>query len=353
MSETGVPERGVPERGAAPTDDTLAAPFARIADAAMALIAETGWGLEVESVRRLATERDDTVLVTHRAGLHVLKVAHPLDDPVLLDFQLSAMRHALGRDVGLPLARQLPDVDGAVLRTVVGAGGEPRLARMLDYLEGVLLDYDVTTPEQREQVGRATGRLSAALADFEHPGSVRVLAWDLQQLGTLRPLLEHVADPEARSLVEAELDAYDDHVGAALRATRQQVVHNDVNTDNVVVDPSDPAFVRGVLDFGDSVHGSVVADLAVAVSYAVGGGAAGNVWDPGCDVVRGFLSVRELTPGETELLPSLVRARFAQRLLLNSWLAATDPANAHYTGRAIATYRRLVEAPSPSDREGD
>ena len=130
-----------------------------------------------------------------------------------------------------------------------------------------------------------------------------------------------------------------------------------MNTDNVVVDPRDPAFVRGVLDFGDAVHGSVVADLAVAVSYAVGGGAAGNVWDPGYDVARGFRSVRELTAEETELLPHLVRARFAQRLLLNSWLAATDPANAHYTGRAIARttarYRRLVEAAPPSDRDGD
>ena len=345
----------MPAGGAAPTDDTLAAPFARIADAAMTVIAQTGWGLEGDSVQRLATERDDTVLITHRGGRHVLKVAHPLDDPALLDFQCSAMRHALDRDPGLPLARLLPDVEGDVLRTVVGADGEPRLARVLDYLEGVLLDYDVTTPEQREQVGRATGRLSLALADFAHPGSARVLAWDLQQLGTLRPLLVHVADVEARALVEAELDAYDDHVGAALRATRQQVVHNDVNTDNVVVNPSDPSFVTGVLDFGDSVHGSVVADLAVAVSYAVGGGAAGDVWDPGCDVVRGFVSVRALTPDETALLPHLVRARFAQRLLLNSWLAATDPANAHYTGRAIArttaTYRRLVAAPTPI--EGD
>jgi Ser/Thr protein kinase RdoA (MazF antagonist) len=347
----------VSDSGDLPTDDTLAAPFARIADAAMALLAATGWGLEVESVRRLATERDDTVLVTHSGGRHVLKVAHPLDDPSLLDFQCSAMQHALDRDPALPLAHLRSDVDGAILREVVGADGEPRLARMLDYLEGALLDYDVTTCEQREEVGRVAGRLSSALGDFEHPGSVRVLAWDLQQLGSLRPLLEHVADPEARELVAAELEAYDEHVGEALRATRQQVVHNDLNPDNLLVDPSGPTFVCGVLDFGDGVHGSVPGDLAVAMSYAVGGGAAGNVWVPARDVARGFLSVRRLTDDEEALLPHLVRARFAQRLLLNSWLAVTDPTNAHYTGRAIARttemYRRLVESPWSSDRDGD
>lgn len=341
-----------------PADETLAAPFARIPDVALARIAERGWGLEVESVRRLATERDDTVLVEHRGGRHVLKVAHPLDDPVLLDFQCSALRHALDGDPDLPLARLLPDVDGTVLRAVAGVHGEPRLARVLGYLEGVPLDYDVTTGEQREQVGRAAGRLSAALADFDHPGSVRVLAWDLQQLGALRPLLAHVADPVARELVDAELDRYDDRVGDALRASRRQVVHHDVNTDNVVVDPSRASFVTGLLDFGDAVHGSVVADLAVAMSYAVGTGAAvATPWAPAYDVARGYRSVRELTADELALLPDLVRARFAQRLLLNSWLAATDPANAAYTGRAIArttaTYRSLVAASPPGDREGD
>jgi Ser/Thr protein kinase RdoA (MazF antagonist) len=340
-----------------PTDDTLAAPFVRMTDSALAVLAERGWGLQVESVRRLATERDDTVLVTHAAGRHVLKVAHPLDDPALLDFQCSAMRHALARDPGLPLATLLPDRDGAVLREVLGADGEPRRARVLSYLDGVTLDYAVTSLAQREEVGCAAGRLSAALADFEHPGSVRVLAWDLAQLGSLRPLLEHVADPEVRALVAAELDTYDDHVGAALRASRQQVIHNDVNVDNVVVDPSDPAFVHGILDFGDAVHGSVVGDLAVAMSYAAGvGGAADVPWGSAYDVARGFVSARELTDDETVLLPDLVRARFAQRLLLNSWLAAEDPANAHYTGRAIArtaaTFRRLVEAPAPIDRAG-
>jgi Ser/Thr protein kinase RdoA (MazF antagonist) len=341
-----------------PTDDTLAAPFARMPDAALGLLAETGWGLQVESVRRLATERDDTVLVTHAGGRHVLKVAHPLDDPALLDFQCSAMHHALAHDPALPLASLLPDLEGAVLHEVLGADGEPRRARVLSYLEGVLLDYAVTSPEQREAVGRAAGLLSAALVGFAHPGSQRVLAWDLQQLGSLRPLLVHVADAQARELVEAELDAYDDHVGAALRATRQQVIHNDVNVDNVVVDPSDPAFVHGILDFGDAVHGSVVGDLAVAMSYAAGAApGADDPWLAAYDLARGFRSVRGLTADETALLPELVRARFAQRLLLNSWLAAEDPANAHYTGRAIArtaaTYARLSATPAPIDRAGD
>ena len=337
-------------------DDTLAAPFARIDDAALGLLAATGWGLEVESVRRLSTERDDSVLVTHSRGRHVLKIAHPADNPALLDFQCSALQHATDRDPGLPLPRLLPDVEGAVLRTVTGATGEPRLARALGYLDGAILDYATTTKPQREAVGVAAGRLSLALCDFEHAASHRRLAWDLQQVATLRPLLVHVPDLDARPLVEAELDAYDDHVGVALRATRQQVVHQDVNADNLVVDASAPGFVTGILDFGDAVHSSVVGDLAVAMSYALAGRDDDDPWAAAFDVARGFVSARELTADETALLPSLVRTRLAQRLLLNSWLAATDPSNAPYTGRSIArtalALRRLVATPSPLERQG-
>lgn len=340
-------------------DGTLAAPFARLDDGTLGRVAAHGWRLDVTSVRRLDTERDDTVLVTHTGGRSVLKVAHPLDEPLALDLQCATLQHAARRDPGLPLPHLAPDRDGEVLRRVDGAQGEPRYARLLSHLEGALLDYGATTSAQRVAVGAAAGRLSLALADLEHPGADRVLAWDLQQAGTLRPLLRYVADAEVAVLVEAELDAYDDHVGAALRSSRQQVVHHDVNADNVLVDPASHEYVTGILDFGDVVRSSVVGDLAVAMSYAVGTGTVRDVdpWAAPYDLARGFRSVRELTADESTLLPRLVRLRLAQRLLLNSWLASSDPGNAHYTGRSIArsatALRRLVSTPSPVDREGD
>jgi hydroxylysine kinase len=336
-------------------DDALAAPFSRLHVAALADVAATGWGLDVRDVRRLDTERDDTVLVTHADGRHVLKVAHPLDDPGVLDLQCRAMRHATERDPDLPLPAVLPDRDGGLLRTIPGADGEPRTARLLGYLEGAPLDYVGTAPEQRVAVGSVAGHLSLALSDFEHPSSDRVLPWDLRRVGSLRPLLPMVDDHAARRLVEAVLDAFDDCVGAAMLATRQQVVHHDLNADNLLIDAGSPSYVAGVLDFGDVVRSSVAGDLAVAMSYAVGvRGTGGDVdpWAAPYDLVRGFTSVRPLTDDEHALLPDLVRARLAQRVLLGSWLAASDPANAHYTGRSIeraaVALRRLAAVPSPA-----
>ncbi len=357
-------------RPTSPLDESLVAPFVRIEETAAAGVLEQGWGLTATSLRRLDTERDDTYLVTHATGRHVLKVAHPLDDPAVLDLQCTVLRFAAARDPVLPLPHLVPDLDGVVMREVRDAASTPRLARLLTYLPGRVLDYATTTPGQRRSIGRAAGRLSLALSEVEHAASTRVHAWDLQHFGTLRTLLGHVADPAARVLVGGQLDAYDGHLGAALSATRQQIVHHDLNADNLLVDPDvDPevhpgpdAFVIGILDFGDVVRSSVVGDLAVAMSYAVdsGGVLDGDLdtdpWTAPYQLAQGFQEVRSLAGDEQRLLPHLVTTRLAQRLLLNSWLASTDPANAHYTGRSIArsglALRRLLETPSPSDREG-
>ena len=277
------------------------------------------------------------------------------------DLQVRALVHAADRDPGLPLPRLLPDVDGSMVRAVTGADSEARQARVLSYLPGRLLDYATTDARQRRDLGRAAGRLSLALSDLDHPASRRVLAWDLARVGTLRPLLGHVADADARAAVERELDSFDIRVGAALAATRQQVVHHDFHADNLLVDPTAADFVTGILDFGDVVRSSVVGDLAVAMSYAVGCDGALerhhlDPWQAPYDLAAGFTQVRSLHDDEVALLPWLVRLRLAQRLLLNSWLAASDPSNAAYTGRTITragqALRRLVAAPSPLDREG-
>jgi len=339
-----------------PGDESLAAPFVRL-DAEQAVeIARESFGVEVAAADRLDTERDDSFLVRGESGAFVLKVAHPVDDPAVIDLQCRALGHASSADPALPLPRLVASRSGALQPVVRGAESEPRVARLLTYLPGHTLDYDATTASQRRAIGAAVARLSWALRDFDHPEADRVLAWDLQRLGTLRPLLPHVPDGAARDLAAAELDRFDEHVGAALAETRQQVVHQDVNADNLLVDAAADGFVTGILDFGDVVRSSVVGDLAVAMAYAVGADgslerATADVWDAPYDLARGFEQVRPLTAHERGLVPALVRARLAQRLILNSWLASADPANAPYTlrsiGQAARSLARLASTPPP------
>jgi Ser/Thr protein kinase RdoA (MazF antagonist) len=343
--------------GLSGVDDSLAARYAPL-DSARALdLAEHVYGLRAEGASRFETERDDTFLIRAGGLRYVLKIAHPADDAEVVDMQCQVLEHVARVDPGLPVPRVVPTPAGTPLAWTTGVEGEPRAVRLLTYLPGRQLDYASTTPSQRRAVGAAIGRLSVALATFDHPGADRTLAWDLQRLGGLRPRLGCIADPGERAEVAAELDRYDVMAAPALATVRHQVVHNDANVDNVIVD--DAGWVCGILDFGDMVRTAVVADLAVAMAYAVAVGddarADDDPWAAPFDLAAGFERSRTLTDDERALLPNLVRARMAQRMIVNSWLAASNPDNAHHTlranGHALAALRRLAAAPPP-DRAG-
>ncbi len=336
--------------------DGLAAPFARMSPADAAAVVVDGWELEPLLVRRVDTERDDTFAVTLVGGDRlIVKVAHPDDDVHVLDLQCKAVAWALAADPAMPLARIVPDRSADQLRRVTGPDGRARLARVMAHLPGQPLRYRQAPPAHRFEVGRAAGRLSAALAGFTHLAADRSLAWDLQEPGAALRATRWVEDARVRAVVERVLTAHAEHVVPELRRTRQQVVHNDLNPDNVLVDPAGVRFVVGIVDFGDVVRTAVVADAAIAASYAAEATAASSdPWRGPLDVLRGFTSVRALTDLERSLVAGLVVTRLAQRVALHSWLAAEDPANAHYTARALAqTADALVHLdvspPTPSN----
>jgi hydroxylysine kinase len=306
------------------------------------------FGISVDSAVRLDTERDDTFAITASgsggpvgAGQStgpgfVLKISHPGDDQLEIDLQSAAVAHAASRDPGLPLPRLVPALGEA-------RHGD-RAVRLIRYLPGRLLGEVTASPPELRRVGRMLGRLTLALADFEHPAADRWLAWDLRHAGSLAELLPALDGAERRRAIGEVLDRLSAETLPALAATPRQVVHNDFNGGNLVVDRAAPDFVTGILDFGDAVRSHRAADLAIALSYA-GGYACGadGPWAPAAAVAAGYLEVNELPRGEIALIPQLVLGRLAQRLLLGSWLAAARPENAGHLARNIeASWRQFL-----------
>jgi Ser/Thr protein kinase RdoA (MazF antagonist) len=330
------------------TDDAVAAPFTSLTDHEVAALLVRHFGVTVTGVRRFESERDDTVQVDAGEARYVLKVANPHEDPAVIDMQTRAAVHAAATDPALPLALMVPTLDGSVTVTTDTDVG-PRIARLMTYLAGRSLDYATTTPGQRHSCGQAVARLSLSLQDFTHAASTRRLSWDLQRLGSLRPLLPYVQDAATRTDVLAVLDTFESEVRPALTGLPFQVLHNDFNPGNVLVDAASSRYVTGILDFGETVSTAVVTDVAVAMAYAAYD--PDQPWAAPADLLAGFQSVRALTHDELALLPDLVRGRLAQRLLLNSWQSTTVPANAARSARALpataAALARLLRCAPP------
>ena len=328
-----------------PVDNSLAAPFTRLTADRVREIAAVSFGIDVAALHRLDTERDDTYVLDDLTGLRVLlKIANPADSFDVIDLSVRVLEYAGRRDEQLPIPKVIPSSDGELLTQVSGMDGESRYARLLTWLPGRIPTLEVLSEQQSASRGRWLGRLNAALRGFEYPGSNRYIAWDLAQVGTLRPFLEHVAHGRTRELVATQLDIYDEVTGPAMRSMRQQVIHNDLNSDNVLVEDTDTDSVAGILDFGDVVHSAVVADVGLAMSYVID--VARPEFDPWINpyaLANAFHAERPLNDDEWALLPSLVRARLSQRLLLGSWLSATNPENAEYTSRTLESATIALE----------
>jgi Ser/Thr protein kinase RdoA (MazF antagonist) len=310
----------------------LATPFKSIAVDEALDILNVHFGV-TGTLERLATEKDDTFRLATPAGERfIVKFSNPDEDPKELALQSDLLDHLARHDGDLPTPRMVHDRDGANFFTHVDGHGQPRLVRMLTYLEGTPLDRIDARTADRARVGAVLAKLRLAMADFSHPHDERQIAWDVQHLPKLAYLLGGIRDAEQRRTLERGLQRFHEIEGL-LKQCRRQVLHNDFSRSNIVADRANADFVTGVIDFGDAVRTYIAVDVSTALLNQLDTEGDDAMFDAGRDLLAGYLSVAGLTRTELEVLPHLVMARVIARALITTWRAEQFPDNAPYIMR--------------------
>ncbi|WP_366658223.1 phosphotransferase [Fodinicurvata sp. EGI_FJ10296] len=285
------------------------------------------------SLTRLATEKDDTFRVACGNGRrYILKCANPAEDVAEIELQLDLLRHIAPERSGLPVPRVIPTVRDETHFMYRDRAGQQRDIRLLSYLEGTILSETSCTADEREKIGKALAALRLAMAVFSHPAAGRDLAWDVRHLLRLEHLVDAIDDREGRNKLQAGLDrfaAFSDRIDAC----RCQVLHNDFSKSNIVVNHGSEDFVTGIIDFGDIVHTAIAVDVSTALLNQLPSQNLDDLFKDGRDVLRGYLTVADLTEEEVELIPHLVMGRVIARTLLTTWRAKLFPDNATYITR--------------------
>src|SRR5712691_5538019 len=193
------------------------------------------YGLDA-SASPLPSERDQNFLLASNAGdRYVLKVANATENRPMLEAQNAAMAHLADRVAFCP--RVLPAITGDAIGIAPGSG---HLVRLVTYLAGIPLAQAGARPTALlESLGRAVGRLDAALADFDHPAIHRDFYWDLARAGNvLSDYLPLLGDDVERQLVRRASAAALKAIEPSQAAFRRSAVHNDANDWNVLVSVS-------------------------------------------------------------------------------------------------------------------
>lgn len=288
-------------------------------DEAVAMAADH-YGLAV-TVRSLVSERDQNFRMQAADGRkYVLKIANAVEEPQVTDFQIRALLHIGERvknaNIPINVPEVLPTLDGQV-SVVLEKGGCHHVVRVVTYLDGVPLGEEIPSPTLARNAGACLANLGRALRGFEHPGSNHSLLWDLQQALGLRRLMEYIRDPEAASAVAAALDDFEQFVIPVMPDLRAQVIHSDLNPDNMLVVPEDHDEVAGVIDFGDMLHAPLIADVAIGCSYLKV--IDGNPLALMSEFISGYHRVTALEQRELDILFEMIQARVAASVSILDW----------------------------------
>lgn len=300
------------------------------------------WGIRAARLEPLPGERDRNLSVwTPEGSRFVLKVAGPEEDGSA-DLQTAALERVLATPGAPVVPAPVPTARGTrVIRETLA--GVPHALRVLAWVPGQpLAQVAPHSPALLRDLGDSLGRLTAALAGFDHPAAHRALKWDLAAAGWILDHVDRVGDPVLRRRLEQIGRAFADTVAPALATTRRQVVYNDANDWNILVEPDADGEHRisGLLDFGDLLWSHPVCDVAIALTYAMMGKP-----DPvtaGAHVVAGYHRAFPLAEPELALLFPLVQTRLAVSLTNAALQAAASPDNA-YLQVSVEGARALLE----------
>jgi Ser/Thr protein kinase RdoA (MazF antagonist) len=283
------------------------------------ILARDFYGLNTQT-RQLPSERDQNFLLTTDEDRYVLKIANGLESLALLEAQNEAMQHLASK---VSLCPRVVNAQSGASIVQVLTQTTPHYLRLVTYIDGEPLAKVPQTSSLLFDLGASLGKLTRALADFDHEAIHRAFHWDLANgLSVVSEYASLLKEAELRELVNRFAVQFETQVASRLEPLPRSVIHGDANDYNVIVDRER---VVGLIDLGDMVHSYTVGELAVALAYVVLGKA-----DPlavSREVVAGYLSESSLNQDELELLWPLVLLRLCMSVCMAAFQHKQNPEN--------------------------
>ncbi|WNG91817.1 aminotransferase [Mycobacterium sp. ITM-2016-00318] len=323
-------------------------PGPQLSEAQAEQIVEKHYGISARA--KLLGSNQDCNFVIHGTGdvIGILKIANPAFNATELDAQDAAADLIAETEPSLRIAVPMPNLAGEKCTAITGLLDTTAYARLLQYLPGgTLYESGYLPPAAVAGLGEVAGRVSRALAGFDHPGLDRALQWDLRYgADVVTQLLSHVSDPGRRAAVEQAVAVAWSRIAPLADSLPRQATHLDLTDANVVVTRGSggAACPDGVIDFGDLSHTWAVSELAITVSSVLGhAGSDPTSILPG---VRAFHAIRPLSADEAEALWPLLVLRTAVLIVSGAQQAVLDPDNAYVTEQTEGEIRMFEQATS-------
>lgn len=296
------------------------------------------YGLEA-SLSKLASERDQTFCATTNDRKRVLlKFIHPDENQQVANFQIEAVDWIGSKSDDSFIPRVLRSCQGklSVPITIAGSVWTMWVSTFIEGIPQGLTSYSIT---QSFNIGQKAGELTKCLTDFVHPSQHRHISWDLQHASHLHNFIDLIGDLCKREKLIFCEENFKRHVQNSLLSLRKQVVHNDINCDNVFLYSKKQDAVAGIIDFGDIAYTAIANDVAIGAYYQYSlGGSSGAL-----AFVKGYHSSFPLYTGELDIIFDLLLTRAFVNITQSARLSISTPENIDYVGRFTERDWKLLD----------
>jgi len=253
------------------------------------------------------------------------------------------LQHIARLAPALPVPRVVQSNQGREFHTVRFTNGCDHGVYVLTCLDGVLLSDTGVRDDSatRREIGKMMANVDLALRGYFHPAAIQQHPWNFETCTRLRHLIQHIGNVDARAEVDEIFEHMSEIVIPRLQSLRHQVIHQDAHTDNILVDPDDATRITGLIDFGDLLYGTLVAEIAVACDSIPYG--SPDMVPAAAEIVASFDSVLALEEQEVDLVFDLVCARNAMTTTIAAARLALTPEQPVHIQSPLTFVDRLRE----------
>jgi 4-aminobutyrate aminotransferase-like enzyme len=270
----------------------------------------------------------NTRLDDGEGGCFVVKIANPIDDRAVLEFQNAALDFLARHWTAGMVPPVVKSRSGNSICTISDASGEEYHMRVLRYLPGEPISGVFPRSAQLlDNLGFTLGELDNVLLDFSHPEMDRFLPWDLRQAQWISAHTHRIPHVDRRGIVERFLLQFRARVVPRLSEIPASVIQSDANDNNILVesDADGEYKMTGLLDFGDMRWTNTINEVAIACAYMMMG--AEEPLDVAATVLSGYHRARPVSEAELQVLFPLICSRWCISVVMSAMAAVNDPDN--------------------------
>lgn len=283
------------------------------------------------------------LLTTNDQTKFVCKVTNLREDKGFLKGQNSIITHLQSKD-----SQMVPKIVSSVNKTeitnIYSESGTSFYFRVLTYLPGIVYaKYKPHSPTFMHSFGIFLGELRIMLADFKYDLEKISSDWDMESsLEIIKKNHSHIIDSDRSHLIQHYLGQFEIDFQSSITELDMGIIHGDANNYNVLVLNASELSEKikfGLIDFGDFAYSSKIAELAIAIAYAILEKA--NPITTIVQIVKGYNSKHKLQEKEMKILFPMILVRLLVSVSMSAYQQKLEPDNEYISISETPAWKAL------------